>query len=162
VTAVRRPKGYATIAIQIGEQLKSSELIPLGRYCTVHAVIPLPNNNNVAPVTSARSRSVRPTRAFPRSAAMAKRSAPAIRNRKAAIANGGIVCTAARIPANVEPHSSHTAAIASGSSGSMRARESLGAIPTRGAGETSTGGSAILRATPEETCRRELLVATHC
>jgi hypothetical protein len=62
------PQANAMIAIHTGASESSSEFSPVGKYCTVHAVVPLPSSNSVVPVTAARTRSSRVIRAFPRSA----------------------------------------------------------------------------------------------
>ncbi len=85
-----RPHAKAMIAIHTGDIESKSDVIPVGRYCTLHAVVPLPISSRLAPVTAARTRSPRDARPRPRRMQIAYRTAPASRKRIDTIANGGI------------------------------------------------------------------------
>ena len=94
------------IATHAGIRAISRAAIPDGTVCSPHATAPMPPPMRSAP-TMKQSRSwvrVGRTSALRRTIATADSiTMPAIRNRDAAIRNGGIDSTAIRIPRYVEP-----------------------------------------------------------
>jgi hypothetical protein len=97
-------------ATQTGIIAISSAAIPEGTVCSPHATRPIPPPRRRAPTTNM-SRHSRPDgHAKPRPSRridQAKRARPAVRNRVAAMVNGGIVSTAIRMPRYVDPQTTY-------------------------------------------------------
>jgi hypothetical protein len=91
-------------AIHIGESAKKSDAMPLGRYCSVQAKMPLLATSSAIPVIAAPRHSLARGSGVPRARHHTQRIVPEHTNRSATIENGGIVATARRIAGAVEPH----------------------------------------------------------